>query len=89
MRQILLDRWGYRRCEDISWLKTNKDGTGACAHYDETTVFQSTIEHCLMGRRGDLRRDQDSHLMHCNVDIGGCNFVHYFLELCARIFIRC
>lgn len=32
------------------------------------SLFNPTIEHCLMGIRGTVRRSTDSFLVHCNVD---------------------
>ncbi|CAG8695205.1 11960_t:CDS:2 [Gigaspora margarita] len=65
-RQLLL-KWGYRRCEDIVWIKTNKKWEGS--HFVEPrSVFQHTKEHCIMGIRGTVRRSTDGHFIHCNVD---------------------
>jgi N6-adenosine-specific RNA methylase IME4 len=63
----LLAKWGYRRCEDITWIKTNRDGSRNEFH-DPHSVLQHTKEHCLMGMRGTARRSTDGHLIHCNVD---------------------
>jgi hypothetical protein len=32
------------------------------------TLFTPTIEHCLMGIRGTVRRSNDPWFVHCNVD---------------------
>ncbi|KAL1920626.1 uncharacterized protein VTP21DRAFT_1003 [Calcarisporiella thermophila] len=65
-RELLL-RWGYRRCEDIVWVKTNRSWEGS--HLMESrSVLQHTKEHCLMGIRGTVRRSTDGHFIHCNVD---------------------
>ncbi|KAJ1959353.1 N6-adenosine-methyltransferase subunit mettl14 [Dispira parvispora] len=70
-RQLLV-KWGYRRCEDIVWIKTNKRSNSS--EGDATTlrspraVLQQTKEHCLMGIRGTARRSTDSHFIHCNID---------------------
>ncbi|CAG8699295.1 16198_t:CDS:2 [Funneliformis mosseae] len=65
-RQLLL-KWGYRRCEDIVWIKTNKKWKGS--HFIEPrSVFQRTKEHCIMGIKGTVRRSTDGHFIHCNVD---------------------
>ncbi|GAA5915089.1 uncharacterized protein JCM6883_003266 [Sporobolomyces salmoneus] len=64
----LLAGWGYRRCEDIVWLKSNKKDPEADLTTDPTSLFSSTIEHCLMGIRGTVRRSTDSWFVHCNVD---------------------
>jgi N6-adenosine-specific RNA methylase IME4 len=65
-RQLLL-KWGYRRCEDIVWIKTNKKWEGS--HFIEPrSVFQRTKEHCIMGIKGTVRRSTDGHFIHCNVD---------------------
>lgn len=88
----LLASWGYRRCEDIVWLRTNKaDPEGDLTRevrislrrcnrltkslivrlrsaLQPTSLFTPTIEHCLMGIRGTVRRSTDSWFVHCNVD---------------------
>ncbi|CAG8544715.1 2050_t:CDS:2 [Acaulospora colombiana] len=65
-RQLLL-KWGYRRCEDIVWIKTNKAWEGS-RFFEERSVFQRTKEHCIMGIKGTVRRSTDGHFIHCNVD---------------------
>ncbi|PHJ14749.1 n6-adenosine-methyltransferase, partial [Cystoisospora suis] len=37
-------------------------------NHDETSALQRTTEHCLMGIKGLVRRSQDSHLIHANLD---------------------
>lgn len=67
----LIAGWGYRRCEDIVWLKTNtQDPAGdlAPSTSPDPTLFTPTLEHCLMGIRGTVRRSNDSWFAHCNVD---------------------
>ncbi|GAA6061374.1 hypothetical protein JCM10212_005828 [Sporobolomyces blumeae] len=64
----LLARWGYRRCEDIVWLKTNKADPERDLVDEPVSIFTPTIEHCLMGIRGTVRRSTDSWFVHCNVD---------------------
>lgn len=62
----LLKLWGYKRCEDIVWLKTNKSNPGHSInprHY-----MQHIKEHCLVGVRGDVRRASDSYFIHANID---------------------
>jgi hypothetical protein len=72
--RALLKKWGFRRCEDICWIKTNKKSdatataTATASSRDDRMVFQQTKEHCLMGIRGTVRRNQDSHIIHCNID---------------------
>lgn len=66
--RALLQRWGFRRAEDIVWVKTNhaeiekwKSG-GAMPirrrreEDSADAVFVRTKEHCLMGIRGTVRR---------------------------------
>ncbi|CAH1763431.1 13988_t:CDS:2 [Entrophospora sp. SA101] len=65
-RQLLL-KWGYRRCEDIVWIKTNKKCEGS-RFIEPRSVFQHTKEHCIMGIKGTVRRSTDGHFIHCNVD---------------------
>ncbi|GJN93445.1 hypothetical protein Rhopal_006501-T1 [Rhodotorula paludigena] len=64
----LLSLWGYRRCEDIVWLKTNKADPEGELVKEPVSLFNPTLEHCLMGIRGTVRRSTDSFLVHCNVD---------------------
>ncbi|BGP10934.1 regulatory protein [Rhodotorula toruloides] len=64
----LLTLWGYRRCEDIVRLKTNKKDPEGDLVKEPTSLFQPTLEHCLMGIRGTVRRSTDSFFVHCNVD---------------------
>lgn len=73
--RALLTKWGYRKCEDLVWVKTNHTRTGPTGDIDcpehgpkTKTVFTPTKEHCLMGIRGTVRRSTDGHFVHCNVD---------------------
>jgi mRNA m6A methyltransferase non-catalytic subunit len=68
--RALLQRWGFRRAEDIVWVKTNRsrvrqmkfgEGGGVGERkrrVDDSSdaVFVRTKEHCLMGIRGTVRR---------------------------------
>lgn len=64
-----LRKWGFRRCEDICWIKTNKKNIGHNKNLDPKAIFQQTKEHCLMGIRGTVRRSTDGDFIHSNVDI--------------------
>ena len=64
-----LRKWGFRRCEDICWIKTNKTNPGNTKYLEPIAVFQHTKEHCLMGIRGTVRRSTDGDFIHANVDI--------------------
>lgn len=73
--RALFRKWGFKRCEDIVWLKTNKvdskDKRMARrnqAMNDPTTVLQRVKEHCLVGLKGDVRRASDSYFIHANID---------------------
>ncbi|SBS91166.1 mRNA methyltransferase, putative, partial [Plasmodium malariae] len=71
--RILLNRWGYRRCEDICWLKTNINEKNKKIKYlneinNENSYLQRTTEHCLVGIKGAVRRSYDIHLIHANLD---------------------
>ncbi|KAG7256395.1 hypothetical protein CRUP_016921 [Coryphaenoides rupestris] len=57
------------RCEDICWIKTNKNNPGKTKTLDPKAVFQRTKEHCLMGIKGTVRRSTDGDFIHANVDI--------------------
>ncbi|CAL8465627.1 g5163 [Coccomyxa elongata] len=64
-----LKKWGFRRCEDICWIKTNAEAARKmAARQDAHAVLQHTKEHCLMGIKGTVRRAQDGHVIHANVD---------------------
>jgi mRNA (2'-O-methyladenosine-N6-)-methyltransferase len=89
-------KWGFRRAEDIVWVKTNRNshrekkeddedktrsGVGGCG------LFASSKEHCLMGIRGTVRRSTDTRFVHCNVDTdimvweqGGMIFSTYLIS---------
>ncbi|XP_070545428.1 N(6)-adenosine-methyltransferase non-catalytic subunit METTL14-like [Ptychodera flava] len=67
-RRCLKD-WGYRRCEDICWIKTNIKNPGHIKDLEPGAVFQRTKEHCLMGIKGTVRRSTDGDFIHANVDL--------------------
>jgi mRNA m6A methyltransferase non-catalytic subunit len=66
--RMLLQKWGFRRAEDIVWVKTNhteierwKSGGPMPIRRrrqedGKDAVFARTKEHCLMGIRGTVRR---------------------------------
>ena len=62
-----LRKWGFRRCEDISWIKSNRE-TGRNHHWLPNSVLTATTEHCLVGIRGTVRRNYDGNIIHANVD---------------------
>ncbi|XP_074279842.1 N6-adenosine-methyltransferase non-catalytic subunit MTB-like [Silene latifolia] len=63
-----LKKWGFRRCEDICWVKTNKNSATPALRHDSHTLFQHSKEHCLMGIKGTVRRSTDGHIIHANID---------------------
>ncbi|CAI8048523.1 N6-adenosine-methyltransferase non-catalytic subunit, partial [Geodia barretti] len=64
-----LKKWGYRRCEDICWVKTNTKNPSNNQHIEQKSILQNTKEHCLMGIKGTVRRNQDGHFIHANIDL--------------------
>ena len=65
-----LRKWGFRRCEDICWVKRNTKFPGHMKHLETMgAVLEHTKEHCLMGIRGTVRRNTDSQFIHANVDL--------------------
>eukprot|EP00731_Ephydatia_muelleri_P025853 Em0017g936a len=68
--RVCLKKWGFRRCEDICWVKSNVKNPGK-SHVFELTkaVFQNSKEHCLMGIKGTVRRNQDGNFIHANIDL--------------------
>ncbi|KAF6245562.1 MT-A70-domain-containing protein [Scenedesmus sp. NREL 46B-D3] len=67
-----LRKWGYKRCEDICWIKTNQQHKSRKylipTYQQEGSMLVHTKEHCLMGIRGNVKRGPDGHLIHSNVD---------------------
>lgn len=63
-----LKRWGFRRCEDICWIKTNINSRQN-KNLEPNAVFVRTKEHCLMGIKGTVKRSTDGDFIHANVDI--------------------
>eukprot|EP01029_Cantina_marsupialis_P010651 TRINITY_DN241_c0_g2_i3.p1 TRINITY_DN241_c0_g2~~TRINITY_DN241_c0_g2_i3.p1 ORF type:complete len:360 (-),score=58.78 TRINITY_DN241_c0_g2_i3:333-1412(-) len=63
----LMSSWGFSRCEDICWVKTNHQGQKSADVMK--SVFVHTKEHCLMGVRGKVRRNEDADFIHCNLDV--------------------
>ncbi|ERN09716.1 hypothetical protein AMTR_s00029p00224260 [Amborella trichopoda] len=66
--RLCLKKWGFRRCEDICWVKTNKGNATPSLRHDSHTLFQHSKEHCLMGIKGTVRRSTDGHIIHANID---------------------
>lgn len=66
-----LKKWGFRRCEDVCWIKRNAKNPGNRSQdtLDACGMFQRTKEHCLMGIKGTVRRSTDGDFIHANVDI--------------------
>ncbi|XP_055387323.1 N6-adenosine-methyltransferase non-catalytic subunit [Condylostylus longicornis] len=69
MGRNCLKKWGFRRCEDICWIRTNINKPGHSKILEPKAVFQRTKEHCLMGIKGTVRRSTDGDFIHANVDI--------------------
>ncbi|CAL1530714.1 unnamed protein product [Lymnaea stagnalis] len=67
--RLCLKRWGFRRCEDICWIKTNIKNPGHNKNLEPNAIFQRTKEHCLMGIKGTVKRSTDGDFIHANVDI--------------------
>ncbi|GIL60443.1 hypothetical protein Vafri_15030 [Volvox africanus] len=70
--RVCMQKWGFRRCEDICWIKTNKE-LGKRPYLKPTnqhpeSMLVHTKEHCLMGIKGTVRRATDGHIIHTNVD---------------------
>jgi N6-adenosine-specific RNA methylase IME4 len=46
--RICLRRWGFRRCEDICWIRTNINNPGHSKNLETKAVFQRTkVNQCL------------------------------------------
>lgn len=71
----VLARWGYRRCEDVVWVRTNKTSNkGPGTDPPTTSLLTRTKQHCLIGIRGTVRRSTDSWFVHCNVGLCSVSF---------------
>lgn len=66
-REVLM-RWGFRRCEDIVWVQTNRAQADSKYFPSTSSSFANTTQHCLMGIRGTVRRSTDTNFVHCNID---------------------
>lgn len=64
----LLKEWGFKRCEDIVWVKTNTIRKNVPPQ-SEDGIFVRVKEHCLMGYQGDSKRAFDHTFIHPNIDI--------------------
>lgn len=69
MGRNCLRKWGFRRCEDICWIRTNIGDPGHSKMLEPRSVFQRTKDHCLVGIKGTVRRSTDGDFIHANVDI--------------------
>ncbi|XP_039251944.2 N(6)-adenosine-methyltransferase non-catalytic subunit METTL14-like [Styela clava] len=63
-----LKKWGFRRCEDICWIKINFKKR-VPRNVEQGALFCRSKEHCLMGIKGTVRRSIDGDFIHANVDI--------------------
>ena len=64
-----ISHWGYRRCEDICWIKTNSLNRDTPRRFEPGSLFHRTKEHCLVGIRGTVKRSQDGNFIHANTDL--------------------
>lgn len=65
----LFKKWGFKRCEDIVWLKTNKrNKTKSMKKASNSQLLHRVKEHCLVGLKGDVKKASDSHFIHSNID---------------------
>lgn len=66
----LFKKWGYKRCEDVVWIKTNKKSKDRkCSEGDNKSILQRVKEHCLVGLKGDIKKASDPSFIHANIDI--------------------
>ena len=64
-----LHAWGFKRVEDICWVKTNKSGRVATdLQMNPDQVLHTSIEHCLVGMKGNLKRSTDTHAVLANIE---------------------
>lgn len=66
-----LIKWGFRRIENVCWVKTNENKQTTFPDYlpyGSLTVLKNTKETLLIGVRGSVQRSRDGYLMHANLD---------------------
>lgn len=66
-----LIKWGFRRIENVCWIKTNTNTHPSHPDYlpyGSLTVLRNTKETLLVGVRGSVQRSRDGYLMHANLD---------------------
>ena len=68
-----LSHWGFKRIEDIVWVKTNISDSHLHPRtnylpYGSSEVLYTTKEHLLVGIKGTVTRSIDSYLIHANID---------------------
>ena len=66
-------KWGFRRIEDVCWVKTNghiapSDRIPEYLPAGSLNILHTTKEHLLVGIKGSVQRSRDSYLIHANVD---------------------
>jgi N6-adenosine-specific RNA methylase IME4 len=63
-------KWGFRRIEDICWLKTNEESKDMPDYlpFGASNAIKMTKEHLLVGIKGTVNRSRDSYLIHSNID---------------------
>lgn len=67
--RMLLKSWGFKRCEDVVWLKSNKNSSKYNpSHADDKSYLKRTIEHCLVGTKGEQKNDAPPTFYHPNID---------------------
>lgn len=65
----LFKKWGFKRCEDVVWIKTNKIRDKSVPCDINESILQRVKEHCLVGYRGDVKKASDQTFIHPNIDI--------------------
>jgi N6-adenosine-specific RNA methylase IME4 len=64
-------KWGYRRIEDVCWVKTNDEKTINAPDFlprGILNILRTTKEHLLVGIKGSVNRSRDGQLIHANID---------------------
>ena len=74
----LIKEWGFRRAEDIIWLRKSDSNSSAAEEpiltkansvFDlQNQIFTSSKEHFLVGIRGTIKRNVDTHFINSNLD---------------------
>lgn len=67
--RALFKAWGFKRCEDIIWIKSNISGhKNNLSYKTPNSCLKRVKEHCLVGLRDLVNNKNDPFFIHPNID---------------------